>query len=1133
MNYILVFKEIKTRIVRALLSPRKRYLKALILMKLIYLLVFVFTCHVSANVAAQSVNIKINNGSFAQALEMIQKQTRFNFSYNDELLNKARPVTISVENMTLEQAMKVLFRNQPFQYEINDNIIIVKEKAKDIFKLEPYDYKLNQVQQTITGRVVNEKNEPMAGASVIVINEKGNRTTTQTTTSAEGSFLLKNQYDKSTIEISFLGYQSARYAVKQQMGTLVLKLLSSELEGVEVVSTGIYSRKKESFTGSSSTYTGKELKEVGVQNVIQSLRTLDPTFNLIENTQYGSDPNRLPDLEIRGKSSIVGLKEQFGEDPNQPLFILDGFETTLQVIMDISMDRIASATILKDAASTAIYGAKAANGVVVIETKSPARGKIRVSYNGSLDLTFADLTDYNLMNSSEKLEFELKAGNFNSNLSTAEEDAKYRYYSLLQEVKRGVDTYWLAEPLRTGINQRNSLYLEGGDQEMRYGIGLNNRGVQGVMKNSKRQNLSGNVDLIYRKGKFSFMNKLTIDQIDNSNPIVAYSEYARANPYYRKRNEQGAVDKWLESFDSYQKRPVPNPLWDDALNSRDQGNSFGVRNNLNLEYRPLSYLTFRGRVGFNKSTAETEKFFSPDATRFDGVETLRKGSYNTSQSNTLGYEGDLTATYGRLFRDIHLVNVVLGSSLNQSSGVTKGFSAEGFPEGNFTTPAFANSYPANSKPEYSDSKRRNVGFFMNTGYSFKNRYLLDFNLRSDGTSVFGSNRLFSNTWSTGVAWNIHQESFMKQMSSSISMFKLRASIGNPGNQSFGSFNALTTYKFNNWLQNVFGTGLLIDRFGDPDLEWQKTLDKNIGMDLSVLKNRLHFNFDYYHKKTDPLLATVGIPLSVGIANRMMNVGMQDDKGFSGSIRYAIFYKPEERINWTTSLSFRHSKAYYDKIGNKLDTYNRENLTKNLSRFYNGASPTALWSVRSKGIDPASGREIFMNLNGENVLSYSFNDEVVVGDTRPVIEGVFGNTFLWKGFSANIHLRYSYGGDIFNATLYNKVENISSDQILKNQDKRALYDRWQKVGDVAQFKGISLSEYTPMSSRFVQQNNYISIESVRVGYDFSNSWLKRMSISNMQLNAYMNEIAHFSSIKSERGIDYPFARTVTLGLSASF
>lgn len=210
---------------------------------------------------------------------------------------------------------------------------------------------------------------------------------------------------------------------------------------------------------------------IGNQNILQSLKALDPAFNIMENNQYGSDPNRTPDIEIRGKTSIVGMKEEFGEDPNQPLFILDGFETTLETIMDLSLDRVASVTLLKDAASTAIYGAKAANGVVVVETKAPVQGRLRLSYNGSFEVSFADLTDYNLMNAAEKLEFELLAGNFKSNLIAFEEANKIRYNNLLYNVDRGVNTYWMSEPLRTGLTQRHNVYVEGGDSQMRYGLG--------------------------------------------------------------------------------------------------------------------------------------------------------------------------------------------------------------------------------------------------------------------------------------------------------------------------------------------------------------------------------------------------------------------------------------------------------------------------------------------------------------------------------------------------------------------------------------------------------------------------------------------------------------------------------------
>ncbi|MCI7255782.1 MAG: SusC/RagA family TonB-linked outer membrane protein, partial [Prevotella sp.] len=449
----------------------------------------------------------------------------------------------------------------------------------------------------------------------------------------------------------------------------------------------------------------------------------------------------------------------------------------------------------------------------------------------------------------------------------------------------------------------------------------------------------------------------------------------------------------------------------------------------------------------------------------------------------------------------------------------------------FTTPGFANQYTESGKPTYYDSKNRTANFYFNGGYSFDNRYLLDVNYRLDGSSVFGTNRKFSNTWAVGLAWNIHNEKFMKD-TELFQMLKIRGSIGNPGNQNFGSYNTLTTYKFNNWMTNNFGTGLLIDAIGDPDLAWQKTIDLNVGLDVSLL-NRLHLNIDVFHKNTDPLLASIGIPASVGVTSRLANIGKQVTDGFNGTIRYSFIYRPKERMNWTTSLSFSHVRSHYENIGSTLAQYNNENLTKNMTRYYDGGSPSALWAVRSAGIDPATGKEIFITKSGNYTFSHSYDDEVEVGDTRPDVEGVFGNVFYYKGFSASIYMRYSLGGDTFLSTLYDKVENISSSALAKNQDRRALYDRWQKPGDIAKFKGISRTESTPMSSRFVSVNNYLTIESIRLSYELPYTLMKKMGIQGMTFSAYMNDIARWATVKEERGTSYPFSRSISMALSLNF
>lgn len=1067
------------------------------------------------------------------AFRKIEKTTGYRISYaqSDVKNLKAQGNTSSKD---IHKALDTVIGNLPLAYSVEGKFVTVfPKKQKDTnSEATPKVTTLNKL--TVRGKVYDQDGEGIPGVSVKVPSMQ-----TAIVTGANGSFTLYLPQGRTTkLQFSFIGMKDATYIFngKHDINNLVINMKDDATTINEVVVTGIYSRKKESFTGSSQTYNAEELKLVGNQNLIQSLKTLDPAFTVLENNEFGSDPNRLPDLEIRGKTSIVGLKETFGEDPNQPLFILDGFETTLQSIMDLSMDRIASVTVLKDAASTAIYGAKAANGVVVVETKAPEMGKLKFSYSGNFNVSWADLTDYNLMNAAEKLEFERLAGNFTSNISDYQEFQEIRYNKLLANVLKGVDTYWLSEPLRTGLNQRHFISAQGGNEQLRYSLGVSYNKIDGVMKKSGRDILSGNIDVLYRVGKLTFSNKMTVNVTKHTNPTVSFSEYASANPYYPKYEEDGTIGKWLEYKENSMSTTdasviVGNPMYNDQLNSYDRGESFGVRNNFSMEYRPWNFFWIRARLGLTKETNESENFVSPENTAYDQVDVLKKGSYSNQRSDGFSYDGDVTATYGQLLAKKHQINAVLGASIRESSDQSKGFSAVGFPEGNFTTPGFANQYTESGKPTYYDSKNRTANFYFNGGYSFDNRYLLDINYRLDGSSVFGTNRKFSNTWAVGLAWNIHNEKFMKD-TELFQMLKIRGSIGNPGNQNFGSYNTLTTYKFNNWMTNNFGTGLLIDAIGDPDLAWQKTIDLNVGLDVSLL-NRLHLNIDVFHKNTDPLLASIGIPASVGVTSRLANIGKQVTDGFNGTIRYSFIYRPKERMNWTTSLSFSHVRSHYENIGSTLAQYNNENLTKNMTRYYDGGSPSALWAVRSAGIDPATGKEIFITKSGNYTFSHSYDDEVEVGDTRPDVEGVFGNVFYYKGFSASIYMRYSLGGDTFLSTLYDKVENISSSALAKNQDRRALYDRWQKPGDIAKFKGISRTESTPMSSRFVSVNNYLTIESIRVSYELPYTLMKKMGLQGMTFSAYMNDIARWATVKEERGTSYPFSRSISMALSLNF
>lgn len=251
------------------------------------------------------------------------------------------------------------------------------------------------------GIVVDDLDNPLIGVNITVKGMKGEGVITDN----DGQFRITLPQKKYTFVFSYIGMKTQE-VVAQAGKKMTIRMVEDSNLLEETVVTGIYRRRSESFTGAASIYTEEKLKEIGNQNLLQSLSAIDPSFSILDNNLAGSNPNAMMDISINGKMSITGLEDTYGSNPDQPLFILDGFETTLARISDLSMDRVESINVLKDAASTAIYGAKAANGVIVIETKKPEPGKLRFSYNGNYQVAWADLSDYNLMNSSEKLEFE-------------------------------------------------------------------------------------------------------------------------------------------------------------------------------------------------------------------------------------------------------------------------------------------------------------------------------------------------------------------------------------------------------------------------------------------------------------------------------------------------------------------------------------------------------------------------------------------------------------------------------------------------------------------------------------------------------------------------------------------------------
>ena len=1072
----------------------------------------------NASVFAQQEKLALSSTQLTvrEIFDAISSQLRYDVFYNGEQLDLNRKVKFAQQVLNLEQVLDAVANNR-FKYTLEDRTII----------LTPLTTPQTVNSVTLTGQVTDQSNTPLPGVTVLV---KG--TKLGTSTDPEGNFKLSLSQQENTILIfSFIGMESQEVPVGDPKKPIKVILKETAENLKEVVVTGIFTRKKESFTGSASTYTASELKTAGTQNILQRLKTLDPSFAILDNTLYGSDPNRLPNMEIRGKSSMLGMRDELEADPNQPLFILDGFESSLSVINDMDINRIASITILKDAASTAIYGSKAANGVVVVETVKPQAGKLMVSYNGNANISMPDLSSYNLMNAKEKLAFEKLAGKYTpaSWSATSEFELQKLYNQKLAEIESGIDTYWLTEPLRVGVNQKHSLYIEGGEGSFLFGIGAGYNGISGVMEKSNREVISGNIDLIYRIKKFQFSNKFSMTNTKIKNPIVDFSEYAAANPYYKKRDEEGNIGKWLENND-YTK--AANPLWNASQNSRDEGKQLALSNYFVAEYTPLEALKVRARFGISYGNDDTEKFISRNDTRFDTYEILKKGTFNTTNTRSNQYEGELSVTFAKLIGR-HRLNAVLGGNLNSNKTLTQGYSAQGFPEGDFVYPSFSNGYPEGGSPTYYENTSRSMNGYFNLGYSFDDRYLMDFSLRENGSSVFGASKRYIGTWSVGLGWNLHKERFIADHLTWIDFLKLRASIGNPGNQNFSSSKTLTTFNFQLASMNYFGMGAVLNQLGNPDLDWQITLDKNIGIDMTLIDKRLNITADYYHKVTDPLLINISMPLSSGTSSYLTNMGKQISQGLTLSASYYIIQKLDQRFSWLVRGNLRTQKTKLDKIGNKLDELNKSGQGHNTVRYYNGADPDDIWAVKSAGIDPSTGRELFYDKEGNYTYDFSYDNEVICGNTRPKIEGVIGTSLNYKGFSVSMNFRYQTGASVFNEALFNKVENISVSGLNKNQDKRALYERWQNPGDKVRFKDIANAASTPMSSRFIQKENVLSMESVYVGYEFYEGWIKKIGLSNLKIQASMRDVFRASTIKSERGTLYPFARSLELGLSFNF
>ncbi|UCJ08521.1 SusC/RagA family TonB-linked outer membrane protein [Chitinophaga pendula] len=1013
-----------------------------------------------------------------------------------------------------------------------------------------------QQRVVISGRIVAEENEdPLPGAIVMV-----EGTNFGTTADEEGRFTLRVPTARILL-IKHIGYEPKELTLGDKRTDLIIRLTGKSKTLTDVVVTGIYKRPVENFTGSAKIITAEELQRISPQNILAAIAVLDPAFQMPENINLGSDPNRLPDVQLRGqnnfpvqsgRSSNASLRSMYGDKPNAPMFVLDGFEVSIQRIFDLDMNRVSRITILKDAAATAIYGSRASNGVIVIDTRQPKEGAVRVSYRGGLQVEAPDLNGYDLLNAKEKLQLEKDAGRYISTRFQGDQlNLDEEYNRRLKAVTSGVNTYWLSQPLQTGVGSTHSLYLEGGDNAVRYGVNLGYQNNVGVMKGSGRQNLSGGVTLNYRSNKLLFGNDLSITSNKATNsPYGSFSAYAKMNPYNKAFDLNAHPLRYLDtSWIGYTYNYLENPIYNATIGSRNNSQYLLFTNNFRFEWSALSWLRFNGSFSFTKSTDESNDFKPAAHTSFDNVDFSQKGSFQKINGKSANYNATLGFDIRKMFGK-SLLYVTGGGNLNEIKNESTGVTAVGFPNAKMDNIIFASGYAANTKPTGIQGISRLASLRMNINYSYDNRYLADFSSSIDASSQFGTNKSLAPFWSFGLGWNIHREAFLHN-NRLINFLKLRASIGTTGDQRFPPYMAITTYTYANDRYYLNQLSAYLMGYGNPALGWQKGFKRNIGVDATLWQNRWSLSADYYDNSTNDLILDISTPPSLGFSGFKENVGSLRNKGWQVSTNVVLIQRTRQEFFWRIGVSAYHNTNKIDKISNTLkklnsdndkfgnDTEKKQQLYPRL-RFEEGQSLTALWGVQSMGIDPANGQELFRRRDGTYTYTWDPNDKIVLGDTEPKVSGTISTGVDFKGFSINIYIMYRLGAQIYNQTLVDRVENAD---ITYNVDRRVSEQRWRKPGDHSMYKGITyltsggisqpVSTPTYTTSRFVQTENTLDCSSISASYRFPDQWLKRMKMSNTRIDFYLNNPFRISSIKRERGLDYPFANTFSFNINTTF
>ena len=1100
-------------------SLRKTCLK----MKFVLMFMLASVLQLSAGVYGQvgKVTLQMENATFEEVMRALEGMTGYTFVYQDSEVAGVKNLDLSYTDTEIREVLNACLAGTGLTYQLVDNVIVIRSRSRMVTAADTLKG------HNLKGTVTDEKKNPLPGVTIQV---KG--TTIGFVTDVNGKFDIDlPQRDSLELIFSFVGYKSQTEAVKPDMKTLDVVLKEDVIDINEVVVTGIFNKSRESFTGAVTTVTRDDIKKNYSRNLIQTLSNLDPSFRIIENNVQGSNPNALPELQLRGASTFASVEDLQNANRatlNTPLFILDGFEVTLERVMDLNDNEVESITVLKDASATAIYGSRGANGVVVITTVRPEAGKLQISYDGSVKIQIPDLKSYDyLASAQEKFDFE--------NANNIWENNPDDYEAIKAAVEKGVNYDWLSVPVHTGVGQQHRLNFMGGSEEWRFRFDLSYDGEVGVMKGSYRDNYNGTLEVNYLSDRWTIVQSFGIGLNKSADsPYGSFSEYANMNRYWEPYDENGKPVEYY--YHPSASSEINNPIYDYEKGCWNETTYTYLRSGTSLRYSFREGFDLVGSIGLSRQISQVDNFQPPSHRNFAGEEEVdQKGRYSRSETKRDSWTVGLTANWTKTFKEKHMLTLNLNGEMQEDLTDQVSWAATGFINDDIDHIGTSLGYPDTWGTNGDQTTSRRISLRGSANYYYDMRYFLDLSYSTDGSSSFGSDSRWGSFWSIGGGWNMANEHFIADNMPQINVLRLRYSYGVNGNMGFSPQDAMETFTNANNETYLDIYALMRTTVANPNLKWQTTVQHNVGIDFNLFNNRLQLQANYFNKLTKNTVNEIYIPISHGKEMIKGNTGKIRNEGWDFNVTGYVIRNTANDMIWSITGRFYQNKNTVVEISEAFAEALEENYggmvaSQDYFRYREGESLDAIYGLRTAGVDPLSGHRLYYTKDGGVTAFQRQEDMVCLGNLQPKVNGSIYTSFSYKGLSVNVGFAVKWGGKQVNYTQLNKAENLSMAQ---NIDSRVIGKIWTKPGDNALYKKYG-QDYTYPTDMFVQKDNVFNCTNVNIMYRIPERLsYKLFRMEELTISAYLTDIFYLSTIKRERGTAYPFSVNPNFTISCTF